>query len=935
MSLLTLGMEDEDIPTDPMGMMGVKPQRDVDFDGLIKPWMKYHEFKVVESIEELRAIVDDALRTGKAALDLETEGLDTRVYMHQPDQILDNVERPWGTGPASGPVPLTVHKIVGYCLSTDGHTGYYAPVRHRPKEGTQHHTKNLDVVLAGREIQRLCEASQPILEEEGLRDDPLGSPRIKERGKVKLFFWNAKFDQEMLFPAVGIDYWHPESFEDGMLMYFTRYTGDKGLSLKKKSKDELCVKDAKGQIVLENNDKIPYLMIELKELFPKGRAVDFPALDPYEARHYACSDAICTFKHCDAPGLQEILTNPKYSQTYRLEKQVTQVVRVMERHRIRINVDYVRSLLAQAREEALGYRNQIVELAAQYGFPNFDPQSPKQLSDFLFGNPNGLKVEPKPEMNEKSGQYKTDADTLEGLVEHNTNVNPVLLTIVKYRQVEKVIGTYLESMINNVDQYGDLRYQWRQTGAATGRFSSPSGADMPGHGFGGVPMHGIPGTYDEKKPKVATCLREAFVGRPGYVVVKIDYAGEELRIVTNISGEPVWTKEFLHGTGDLHTITAKAFFGGGEITKQQRQQGKTANFALVYGGGTGAVMRATGCNKEEGARRKQNFDRSVPVFSKWVSTQKRKVKLEKGVKTAFGRWISIPEVDHENQAIQASAERMSVNYPIQGSGADIMKIALVKIHKECYKRGWQDVVHMMLTVHDEIVFEVKQEYLMQVLPVIDECMTLPSRLVKWKVPLVAEPLLGKTWDAKYDFDKMVHGTPHKEGDKVKKDEVVVDGRRYLKVPDWLEPFIIPDWKQSGHAAPEPEPTPALPPVLPPTQPQVDVDLGGIENELEELSLSVEDAAPAAVVAQPTPRVPPQEPKTVPTPSDEICMVGIHLLTTQSARQIASAILEHGTEEGGKLLRLVDTNTNEILISEDQDFRVHEEAFRYHVIKLNL
>jgi DNA polymerase I-like protein with 3'-5' exonuclease and polymerase domains len=1173
-------MEDEDIPVDAtaiMASMGTKQQKDVDFDGLTKPWMKYHDFKVVQSIEELRSIVDEAFKTGKAALDLETEGLDTRVYMHAPDQIPDNVERPWGSGQPSGPVPLTVHKIVGYCLSTGGHTGYYVPVRHRAKEGSQHHAKNLNVVLAGREIQRLCEASQPILEEEGLREDPLASPRIKERGKVKIFFWNAKFDQEMLYPVVGIDFWHPESFEDGMLMYFTRYTGDKGLSLKKKSKDELWVKDEKGKDILENNDKIRYIMIELKELFPKGRPIDFPALDPYEARHYACSDAICTFLHCDAPGIQEILTNPKYNSTYRLEKQVTQVVRVMERHRIRINVEYVRSLLTEAREEALGYRNQIVELAAQYGFHNFDPQSPKQISDFLFSSPNGLKIEPKPEMNEKSGQYKTDADTLEGLVENNANINPVLLTMVKYRQVEKVIGTYLESMINNVDHNNDLRYQWKQHGAATGRFSSPSGADMPGHGFGGVPMHGIPGTYDDKKPKVATCLREAFVAREGYVMAKVDYAGQELRIATNLSGEPVWTKEFLHGTGDLHTITAKAFFGGGEVSKQQRQMGKcvhpstlvfvdgvlqplsslkgysdiedtftptsgtildglgyqpltalynggskplfhvvttngvltcteqhrfamadgtlcpaiemkeggrlqrvevplladmpydrslhslnsygkrvpdwvprsgraasvdylkllfdreatlsvgsngdwklkspvewvttdlvfagqvslllrscgiafsnevtsegnyklklvekstgseivvlrvipagvgpcvdvsvgnpqhlyiangilthnTANFALIYGGGTGAVMRATGCNKEEGARRKQNFDRSVPVFAKWVSGQKRKVKLDKGVKTAFGRWIAIPEVDSDNQAVAAGAERMATNYPTQGSGADIMKIAMVKILKECHKRGWRDVVHMMLTVHDELVFEIKQEYIMQVMPIIDECMTLPSRLVKWKVPLIAEPLLGKTWDAKYDYEKMMHGAPYKEGGKVKKDEVIVNGRLYQQVPDWLEPFVIPSWKQSesgvtAASVPSEGPTPPSPPPMVEAPALVeDVDLSGLDGEIEGLTLSVEDAAPKPSASR-EPIPVPEASKPADPVSEGVLTLGIHTLTAQSARLIASAITRYGNDDG-VLIRIVDTNTGEVLISEEQGFRVSGELFRHHVV----
>jgi DNA polymerase I-like protein with 3'-5' exonuclease and polymerase domains len=938
--LLTLGlssMEDDEDVDDPMANMGVKQQKDVDFDGLVKPWMKYHKFVVVQSMSELNGIVDAAFKTGKCALDLETQGLDSRIYLHKPGEV-DNIERWWEDGQAPELVPQTVHKIVGYCLSVDGQTGYYVPVRHLAKEGTKNQADNLDVVAVGRAISRLCLAAQPVLEDEGFAEDPLGSAKIKTHGQVKIFFWNAKFDQEFLFPVTGLDFWHPDSFEDGMLMYFTRYTSDKSLSLKKKSKDELCIRDPKGGIVLENNDKIPYLMIELKELFPKGRPIDFTSLDPYEARHYACSDAICTFLHCDKKDLQDILTNKKYCLTYRLEKQVSQVVRVMERARIRVDVEYVRKLLGDAQTEALGYRAQIVDLAAQYGFKNFDPQSPKQLSEFLFSSPNGLKIEPKPEMNEKSGQYKTDADTLEGLVEHNTNINPVLLTVVKYRQVEKVIGTYLESMVANVDQYGDLRYQWRQTGAATGRFSSPSGADMPGHGFGGVPMHGIPSTYDEKKPLVARCLRQAFVARPGYFMVKVDYAGEELRIVTNLSGEPVWTKEFLHGSGDLHTITARAFFNKAEVSKQERQSGKMANFSLVYGGGTGAIMRATGCDKIEAGRRKQNFDKAVPTFAKWVSNQKRRVKLDKGVMTAFGRWIAIPEIDHENPAIAAGAERQSINYPIQGSGADIMKIAMIRLHKEFYKRGWfqTDVVHMMLTVHDEIVFEVKGEYLMDVMPVIDSIMTMPSRMLNWKVPLVAEPLIDKTWDAKYDFHKMVHGEPYNVGDKVGKGMVVLGGRIYQKVPDFLEPFITPEWKQAGHSAPaQPETNDA--PTPPATPVSIDVEL---PDDIEgELSLAAEESRPSPSQPPKASSVPEShftvaDEPTYPKVNNDVYVYPIRLLTYQSAKQVYTSLVMHHKQDG-RPIRVIFTDTGETLVSEDQGFRVDVDLFKLDVGKLNL
>ena len=673
-----------------LSSMGAHQEQNV--PDIKKAWMNYHEFVVVDSIELLSKVVDQALVTGKCSLDLETEGLDNRIYLRDPSTIRGDFEEYWD-GERPDRILQTVHKIVGYCLSPDGYTGYYVPVRHTAED-----SNNLDVVEAGKLIKKLCRAAQPVITEEGRLVDPLASPLIKP-AKVKIFFWHAKFDQEFLLPVTGIDFWHPESFEDGMLVYYCIYTNDKNLSLKDKSKKELRVLDKQGKEIRAlinpdpNNSKhelvtenprgvtLPYEMIELKDLFVRGRNIQFGTLRPEEARYYACSDAICTFLHCDNPVIISAIKDKKYAGVYRIEKQVVQVLRWMERNRIKIDHEYVKKLITEAKTESKQYRDQIVALADQYGFKGFDPNSTQQLSAFLFGDSNGLNL-PKPDKtgNELRNQYKTDADTLEKLVETNPDINPILLTLVKYRQVEKVIGTYLEGMLNNCDENSELRYQFKQTGAPTGRFTAPAGD--PAHGYGGIPIHGIPSTYDDKKPKVATALRQAFVARDGYTMVKVDYAGEELRIVTNLSAEPVWTDEFLHGSGDLHSITARAFFGQ-EITKQQRQQGKIANFSLVYGGGTMAIMRATKCSQQEAARRKTNFDKAMPVFSEWVKKQKAKVKRDKGVFTAFGRWMSVPDVDSPDKAVVAACERYSLNYPIQGCICSVSQILT--------SRGYQTV----------------------------------------------------------------------------------------------------------------------------------------------------------------------------------------------------------------------------------------------------
>lgn len=783
--------------------------------GLSKPWMKFHRFTLVKTVEEVIGLVDRALVHGRCGLDLETEGFDNRIEYD-----------PQGR-------PYTIHKIVGYCVSVKGH-GYYIPIRHRfnPKLGEQ--DPNVPVERVDAEIRRLCQASQPILTEEGVKEDPLGSSKIAVPPKVVVYFWNSKFDQEFLYPVTGIDFWHPSSFEDGMLAAYAAYSDD-SLGLKEHAERNLTIYDP-DRLVDGKPAPCKYEMIKFDELFEPGiprSERKFYDLYPVEGSAevlYGCSDAICTEILCEIKGKWdhtreglsyqynsevEKATGAKFGFTYRLEKQVTQSVRDLERNRVKIDKAKISDLLVRAEAELEKYAQLIIGLAERKGFKDFNPASTAQLSKFLFEE-EGLNITPKPKKNEASGQYKTDAATLE-LMAAEPDAPEVLNWIVKHRQIDKIKGTYLANMLNNCDALDQLRFKFVQTGAATGRFTAPAGE--PDHGYGGVPPQGIPSKVDKKKPEVAQSLRSAFVPRTGYTILKVDYAGQELRIVTNLSGEIVWITEFQTGTGDLHTITAKAFFGPHitKANKTERDMGKVANFALIYGGGPQAIQRATKCDKVEAARRKANFDKSVPIFAGWVKGQHAVVKKNLGVMTAFKRFIAIPDAaikpgdkDHNGveipledvKKIRAACERKSTNFPIQGSGADILKISLVKLIKEFHKRGWRrnggdDSVRMIMTVHDEIVFEIKHERIPEAVPVILEAMESPSKMVGWKIPLVAEALLGLTWDAKYDWREIHEGKQ--------------------EVPPWLEGILVPGKTPEPSSSPPPasgtpspqEPTPQV------------------------------------------------------------------------------------------------------------------------------
>ncbi len=845
---------------------GLQSQRDV--PDITKAWMKHHTFKLVTSLPEVEQIVDACIAAGKCSLDLETEGLDNRITFDAAGQ------------------PSTVHKIVGFCVAYgEAQTGYYIPVRHHPQdEGPD---LNVDVAGVEAAITRLCKAAQP--EPEEGQADPLSFRTYKRASQVTIDFWNAKFDQEFLYPITGIDWWHPESFEDGMLARFVGYTDEPSLSLK-----DQALK------LLRDPDGNPYEMIKLKELFTNGRPINFPSLSPDEPGvvKYACSDAICTRLLGSHPEvLEKIRKRKDLSGTYRIEKQVIQVMRVLERNRVRVDRAKLRILLddhTKKRDEILA---KIVEFAASKGFHGFVANSPKQLSEFLFEE-RGLNISPKPEKNEKSNQYKTDAATLENIAKGmGENGPPVLLWIIEYREQEKMIGTYLTSLVNNPDKNDELRFAFKETGAATGRFSAPQGSAS--QGYSGMPIHGIPGT---------SALREAFIARPGYTMAKCDYAGQELRIAANVSGEMVWINEFLHGEGDLHTITARAFFNTDKPTKEQRKAAKIANFALVYGGGPASIMRATGCDKVEAARRKAAFDKAVPTFATWIKKQHKLVKEKKCIWTAFGRLISIPDIDHADQGVRAACERHSTNYPIQGSGADIMKIALIMLHKEFYRRKWlrtgggDDSVRMLLTVHDEIVFEIRNDRVSEALPIIVDLMTAPWRMPsepyspKWQVPLVVEPLIGASWAGFYNWDMIKHGKKGKLSDLKPEEQeyhIEVDGKLYHKVPSWLEGLVVAGW-QNG----EPHGTP----IEAPTQPTPDASPRPVT--------SAPVAAPQPAPGPPTNvsvsvSVPSPKNGSAAGPGGKIVTFRINRLTVDTLRMVRGMCSEAIDRDQGMILRMQD------------------------------
>ncbi|MFK8279479.1 DNA polymerase I [Capnocytophaga canimorsus] len=433
-----------------------------------------------------------------------------------------------------------------------------------------------------------------------------------------------------------------------------------------------------------------------------------------DQKEYAVEDADITWQLKDLfrEKLQQTHTASLYTD---LEAPLIRVLAKMELEGIALNTDFLKTLSVTLDEDISTLENAIFALAGE----TFNLASPKQLGDILFEK---LKIADKPKKT-KTGQYATSEAILSDFAEHH----PIVAQILEWRQLQKLKSTYVDALPLEVNpKTGRVHTTYMQTVAATGRLSSNN------PNLQNIPIRTPRGQQ----------IRKAFVARDeNHVLLAADYSQIELRIIASLSQEPNMIKAFNQGE-DIHRATASQVFGVpiSEVTREQRSHAKTVNFGIIYGVSAFGLSNQTELSRSESKQLIDTYYATYPNLRGYINKQIAFAQEHGYVETILGRRRYLPDIHSKNQVVRSAAERNAVNAPIQGSAADIIKIAMIRIQNRLEKENFQ--AKMLLQVHDELVFDVPKSELEAVKKAIQSEMENAYSLT---VPLVVDLGEGDNW----------------------------------------------------------------------------------------------------------------------------------------------------------------------------------------------
>jgi DNA polymerase-1 len=571
--------------------------------------------------------------------------------------------------------------LCGFSLAITPNQACYVPLAHRKNGGSE---GLFDAGLEPHQIleKDALEAIKPLLED----------PGVLKIGQ------NLKFDFQ-IFAQRGITI---APYDDTLLMSYVVDAGrsDHGL----------------GPLARRYFD---HTVIDYNEITKAGKTrVTFDCVEISKAAEYAAEDADVTLRlwHILKPRLAaERMTNVYET----LERPMVEVLAGMEGRGIAIDRATLTKLSSEFGNESLRLENEIQKLAGQ----PLNPGSPKQLGDVLFGSmglPGGTKT--------KTGQWATGAKTLEDLAEQGHKLPQAILD---WRQVSKLRSTYTDALPTYVDpKTHRVHTNYSLAATTTGRLSSSE------PNLQNIPI----------RTEAGRKIRKAFIAAPGNKLVSADYSQIELRLLAEVANVPALRQAFKDGI-DIHALTASEMFGVPvkDMPGEVRRRAKAINFGIIYGISAFGLANQLGIEREEaGAYIKKYFER-FPGIRDYMDETKEFCREHGYVTTLFGRKCHYPDIRNSNPSIRSFNERAAINARLQGTAADIIRRAMVRMDEALSDAKLKAA--MLLQVHDELVFEVPEKEVAKTLPVVKRVMEdAPHPAVQLHVPLSVEARAADNWD---------------------------------------------------------------------------------------------------------------------------------------------------------------------------------------------
>jgi DNA polymerase-1 len=454
---------------------------------------------------------------------------------------------------------------------------------------------------------------------------------------------------------------------------------------------------------------------------PPQKTMDQVPLDT--VTQYAAEDADITLRLCnklktrlDEQGMTDLVE--------RVEMPLVRVLATMEEHGIRVDADTLDAQRNELQQRIDELRSDILDRAKV----NFNPDSPKQLGEVLF-NQLGFKSIKKT----KTG-FSTNSEVLEKLAALppedlegvDESARPIPGLMIEYRMLTKLVGTYLVALKEAIAEDGRVHARFNQTGAATGRLSSSD------PNLQNIPI----------RTEVGRDIRKAFVAAPGSMLIAADYSQIELRVLAHLSEDEALIDAFNKGQ-DIHSAVAAQVFGADpdEVTKEQRNRAKVINFGIIYGiTAFGLARRIDDLDNKAAAELIDDYKQRFPGIDRFLETCIEKAKADGNVETILGRRRAIPGIHDRNGQVRALAERLAINSVVQGSAADLIKLAMVNLQSRIERESLP--AKLLLQIHDELVIETPAEHADAMAEVLVEEMQNAMAL---KVPLEVEAGIGEDW----------------------------------------------------------------------------------------------------------------------------------------------------------------------------------------------